>query len=141
MSGNGNGRQTRSNNGGASADTGEPLSNGTGRDPHTGFFLPGNKCGKGGNPHAEKVTRLRAAIYEATNDEDVRDIWKKLLALAKGGNLTAAKEVLDRLLGKSKETVEVTGGLGEAIGSIREGFATLMQNPELAKAIERGAIN
>ena len=77
------------------------ISSVNGRDT-TGRFLPGNPGGPG-NPHAKRVAALRAAMLEAVSDEDMRTIVGKLVALARSGNVPAAKEVLDRCLGKVQE--------------------------------------
>ena len=75
--------------------------NGDGRDGR-GRFAPGNKCGRG-NPLAKRVGRLRSAMIEAVTDDDMRAIIVKLVELAKDGDVTAAREVLDRCLGKPIE--------------------------------------
>ncbi|MFN0012096.1 MAG: hypothetical protein ACKVS8_10685 [Phycisphaerales bacterium] len=71
-----------------------------GRDG-SGRFAPGNTGGPG-NPHAASVARLRAAMLGAVEAGDVADVVKALVALAKGGNVAAAREVLDRTLGKAE---------------------------------------
>jgi hypothetical protein len=76
--------------------------NGAGaRDP-SGRFLPGNPGGPG-NPHARQVGRLRSAMLTAVDEGDLRLIVTKLVELAKAGNVIAAREVLDRCLGKPVE--------------------------------------
>ena len=72
-----------------------------GRDG-AGRFTPGNPGGPG-NPYAKRVAALRAAMLDAVTEEDVRAIVGKLVELAKAGNVPAAKEVLDRCLGKILE--------------------------------------
>ncbi len=80
-----------------------PSPNGSnGRDPATGRFLPGWKGGPG-NPHAKLVGKLRAAMLAAVSDAEMKAIVAKLVELAKGGNVPAAKEVLDRCLGRPVE--------------------------------------
>ena len=72
-----------------------------GRDPH-GRFGPGNKAAKG-NPHARHVARLRAALYKAVRPADLADVVAALLSQAKTGDVSAAKELLQRLLGPPVE--------------------------------------
>ncbi len=76
-----------------------PFANG--RDV-TGRFAPGNAGGPG-NPYARQVAALRAAMMEAVSPADLRAVVSKLLELAKGGNVTAIREVLERTLGKPVE--------------------------------------
>ena len=79
-----------------------PSRNGVnGRDP-AGRFAPGNAGGPG-NPHAKQVGALRSAMLRAISEEDMQEIVAKLVALARSGNVPAAKEVLDRCLGKVQE--------------------------------------
>ena len=75
---------------------------GAGRDPATGRFAAGWKGGPG-NPHAKQVGRLRSAMLAAVSDKEMKAIVKKLVQLAKSGSVPAAKEVLDRCLGRPVE--------------------------------------
>ncbi len=90
-----------STNGAAVPGEGLPLpATGSGRDG-SGRFTPGNTGGPG-NPHAASVARLRAAMLGAVEAGDVADVVRALVALAKGGNVAAAREILDRTLGKTE---------------------------------------
>ena len=68
-----------------------------GRDTR-GRFGKGNPGGPG-NPNAKKVAELRSTLLGAVSAADMRAVVKKLVGLAKGGDVTAAKVVLERLLG------------------------------------------
>lgn len=72
-----------------------------GRD-QAGRFAAGNRCAKG-NPFARRMAELRSALISAVTDEDLRDIIKALIEKAKRGDVPAAKEVLDRTLGRPQE--------------------------------------
>lgn len=63
-----------------------------------GRFTAGNQIGKG-RPIGSKVDRLRRAMISAVTPDDIREIISVLIGLAKAGDLTAAKIVLDRVLG------------------------------------------
>ena len=65
-----------------------------------GRFTPGNPGGPG-NPHAGQVAQLRAAILEAVGTDDVVAIIAQLVRKAREGDLAAAREVLDRTIGKA----------------------------------------
>jgi hypothetical protein len=67
-----------------------------------GKFAAGNKGGPG-NPHAARVARLRTALLDAVTPADMKAIVAKLVEQAKAGNVPAAKEVLERTLGKPVE--------------------------------------
>ena len=73
-----------------------PLPNG--RDGR-GRFAKGNVGGPG-NPHARHVGQLRSALLAAVTSEDIEAVVRKLIELAKNGNIQAAKEILDRCVGK-----------------------------------------
>ena len=70
-----------------------------GRDT-AGRFKPGNQFGQG-NPHARRVQELRTAMLDAISPEYLRDVVRVLVEEAKQGSVQAAKEVLDRSLGKA----------------------------------------
>ena len=72
-----------------------------------GRFLPGHKEGGPGNPHAKAVSTLRAALLAAVTQDDVEAVVKKLVDQAKDGNIVAARELLDRLFGKSNQPHQV----------------------------------
>src|SRR5262245_7105892 len=55
-----------------------------------GRFAMGNRGGVG-NPFARQVAGFRAAILQATTHQDIKAITKKLIDMAKEGNLAAAK--------------------------------------------------
>ena len=63
-----------------------------------GRFLPGNKAAQG-YPVNRKAQQLRGALMRAVTAGDVREVVKKLVDQAKGGDTTAARLLLDRLLG------------------------------------------
>src|SRR4051812_1641500 len=80
-----------------------PTPNGSsGRGPN-GKFLPGNRLGKG-NPFAQRTQRLRVALLESVSPADVEQIIDAMVAAAKKGDVVAAREVLDRTIGRSVAT-------------------------------------
>lgn len=89
-----------------------------GRDTK-GRFGAGNRAAKG-NPHAAKVARLRAAMLNAVEPADVRDVVAGLLTQAKAGDIPAIKELLQRLLGPPVELdfVERMGTLEQRIAEL-----------------------
>jgi hypothetical protein len=52
-----------------------------------------------GNPLAKQAQALRVALMGAVSTDDLTLLIERLLKLALGGNVVAAKVVLDRLLG------------------------------------------
>ncbi len=71
---------------------------GDGRDCQ-GRFAAGNPGGPG-NPFAAQAARLRSALFQAVTPEDLAAVIRALVGKAKEGNVAAARELLDRLLGK-----------------------------------------
>jgi hypothetical protein len=57
-------------------------------------------------------------MLDAVSEEDMRALLGKLVELAKAGNLQAAKEVLDRCLGRTLEA-----DLLERLEQLEEGLA------------------
>ncbi len=80
----------------------KPTRNGSDGRDERGRFAPGNVGGPG-NPHAKQTGKLRSAMLKAVTEKDMRDVVMKLVELAKSGNVPAAKEVLDRCLGRPVE--------------------------------------
>jgi len=75
-----------------------PRQNGpNGRDAR-GRFAPGNPGGPG-NPFAKRVGRLRTALLRAVSPDDLRAVVAKMVAMAKSGDVAAAKLVLERTMG------------------------------------------
>jgi len=69
-----------------------------------GRFAVGNKAAVGHvKIHAAAVAKLRFAAINAVTTDDMRAVVLKLVELAREGNVPAAKEVLDRCLGKPLE--------------------------------------
>ena len=74
-------------------------------------------AGGPGNPHAKRVAELRSAMLSAVTEDDIREIVQKLVAMAKEGDIAAAREVLLRTLGRPVESdlLERLEGLEELI--------------------------
>lgn len=83
-----------------------PSENGDNGRNARGQFVKGNPGGNG-NPHAVKTARFRAALLEAVTEDDVQAVVRMLVQKARDGNLQAAQQLFDRILGKAKVTLEV----------------------------------
>jgi hypothetical protein len=67
-----------------------------------GRFAPGNPGGPG-NPYAKAIGQLRSALLAAVTPDVIHAIIACLVEEAKRGNVAAAREVLDRCLGRPVE--------------------------------------
>lgn len=74
-----------------------------------GRFVKGWKGGPG-NPHAAKVSKLRAALLGAVTVADVAAIARGLVKEAKRGDATAAKLVLSYLCGPAESMHQSADG-------------------------------
>ncbi len=88
-----------------------PSPNGSNGRNSRGQFTAGNAGGPG-NPFARHIGQLRTALMESMTPADVEAVVHKLVDLAKEGSIPAAKELLERCLGKAEsldllERVEV----------------------------------
>jgi hypothetical protein len=52
------------------------------------------------NPFARRTARLRSFMLDAVSEQDVRAVIAKLVELAKGGDMAAIRELLNRTIGK-----------------------------------------
>ena len=100
----------------------KPSPNGTNGRTKTGQFAPGNKFGRGGSVHAQRKSQFRAMLMESVTDEDFLEIVKVLLGEAKAGKMWAIKELLDRLVGKPDQKIDVDGTftLADALARLPE---------------------
>lgn len=69
-----------------------------------GRFRAGNPGGPG-NPYARRTSDLRQTLLGAVTQDDLLQIVDALVSKAKQGDITAAKELLDRLLGKATNSL------------------------------------
>lgn len=83
-----------------------------------GRFLPGWRGGPG-NPYAGQVAALRAALLQAVTPADVEAVAKMLIRKARKGSIPAAKELLDRVLGRPGLNVRLGGSDETASDQIR----------------------
>jgi len=63
-----------------------------GRD-HRGRFATGNTAGRG-NPHARRMAQLRGAVHAAIGEEQVRQVFLSLFAMATRGHCVASAALL-----------------------------------------------
>ena len=74
-----------------------------GRDSD-GRFAAGNKFAAG-NPFARRMARLRSRFLEAVTEDDLHTVARKLVDMAKGGDLAAAKLLLAYAIGQPTDPV------------------------------------
>ena len=116
-----------------------PLPNGSdGRDSH-GRFCKGNRGGPG-NPIAQQVSQIRRVLLSAVTEEDLVDIVQSLINKAKAGDTLAAREILDRLMGKAKVTMEIEPPPERTEQEIRTDLLMLLRkNPDVARELAKYA--
>lgn len=116
-----------------------PSPNGSNGRDSSGRFTKGNPGGQG-NPHARRVADFRRVLLGAVTDEDLHDIARTLVERGKTGDVMAAREVLDRLMGKAKVTMAVETepqiSIEEAQAKIR---AIVERRPELVSQLAQMA--
>ncbi len=71
-----------------------------------GRFLKGNRGGPG-NPHADKVAKLKVAMLSAVSEKSMRTVIRKLVEMAEGGDLKAIELLLNRTIGKADASAPV----------------------------------
>ena len=107
--------------------TDSPSPNGSqGRGPG-GRFAKGNAGGPG-NPNAKRVARLRTALLKGVTPEDMQQVVAAMLAKAKGGDVPAARELFQRVLGPA-EAVDMMERLDALEATLRESAERKGQQP------------
>lgn len=71
-----------------------------------GRFQPGTKPGPG-NPQGAYISQLRGALLTAVTEEDIAEIMRKLVKEAKGGDIPACTLLLNRVLGKVPDGLDI----------------------------------
>lgn len=73
-----------------------------GRDA-SGRFAPGNPGGPGALAHerTKRARELRQALHDAVTPEDMAAVARALIDKAKSGDVAAARELLDRIIGRA----------------------------------------
>lgn len=67
----------------------------------TGNFAKGNKASVGRtSPVAPKRQHLNQVLFKAVSDADIRSIVKRLVKMAKAGDIEATKVLFNRVFGK-----------------------------------------
>ena len=78
------------------------MTNGANGRDERGRFTKGNPGGPG-NPFAAQVGKLRAAMYGAVTEADMKAIVSKLVEQAKSGDIPAARVLFGRVFGRPLE--------------------------------------
>ena len=76
------------------------------RDPTTGRFLTGNHGGPG-TDKGSKRQRISNAFYAAVTESAMNKIVKALVAEAKGGDVAAARIILERFVAKMPQGIDL----------------------------------
>lgn len=93
----------------------------TDRD-NSGQFVNGNKAAVGNEKGTDRSSKwLKKALYDAVTEKDVTEIAQKLVEKAKDGDVSATKELFDRLWGRAMQEIE---------GEIRIIHETIPKTPE-----------
>ncbi len=116
-----------------------PSPNGANGRDASGRFAKGWKGGPG-NPYVRHVAKIRSVLMSAVSDDDLVQMVRALVEKAKAGDVMAAREVLDRLLGKARVAVAVEPEPQRTLEEIEAAMAGMIQqNPDLLDLMKRAA--
>ena len=116
-----------------------PSPNGANGRGAGGRFAKGNPGGPG-NPYGRRLAEIRSVLMSAVSDDDLRAIASMLVEKAKGGDVMAAREVLDRMLGKAKVSIESEPQASRTPDQIKANIVALLrEHPDLIEEAEAGA--
>ncbi len=82
-----------------------PSPNGSNGRDTGGRFAKGNAGGPG-NPYARKSAQVRSLMIDTVSTDDLQEIIRKLVGMAKAGDIAAAKLILDRTAGRVADPVD-----------------------------------
>ncbi|MFH1746711.1 MAG: hypothetical protein ABIG44_06655 [Planctomycetota bacterium] len=91
-----------------------------------GRFVAGNRASHG-NPYAPQMAVLRSALLEAVTPKDMTDVVRKLMELAKGGNVSAMKLLLSYTIGRVPDAVADTDDRPATLGDLQRLIETVAQ--------------
>jgi hypothetical protein len=81
---------------------------------------------------------LQESLMAAVTPEDMQDVILMLITKARGGSIAAAKELLDRTLGKPTQEIIVEQQEQQSPDEVRGRLAALlMKHPELRGVLEQ----
>lgn len=92
-----------------------------------GLFTKGNPGGTGWS--GRKFHLIRQKLEKSTDADQAGRIWKNMMNMAEEGDIKAMIYVMDRILGKPKESMEISGTIdndgvrGELIEYLRLGMS------------------
>jgi hypothetical protein len=93
-----------------------PSRNGREGRAKNGRFAKGWKGGPG-NPHAIRVNKLRSVLLREITTDRWRIVVDQLITKAERGDLDAIKMLMDRMLGKATQAIELSGPDGGPVRS------------------------
>jgi hypothetical protein len=82
-----------------------------------GTFAVGNRGGPG-NPHSRRMHELRRELLDAVEPGTIKAVVDKLSELAKGGDIPAAKLLLDHAIGRPTQAIELSGPDGAPLADV-----------------------
>jgi hypothetical protein len=83
----------------------------TGRDPNTGVFQSGHTFSRGnggGNPNHRRMSEYKRALIACGSEADIQKLYATLMKAALDGDVQAAKLLLDHLVGRPAQAVEIS---------------------------------
>lgn len=87
---------------------------------------------------ADQRKWLKESLMSAVTPEDMQDVVLMLINRAKGGSIAAAKELLDRVLGKPTQEMVLEQRNARSPDEVRQSLAALLlKHPEIKGTLER----
>ncbi len=105
-----------------------------------GRFVKG-WLGGPGNPNVKRMAEYRNAINAAIKPGDLKQVIRKLILLAKRGDMAAIKELLDRTVGKPKMTQKEPDSLGINFPALVTAADTVEATNEILRAVGNGEVS
>lgn len=115
------------------------VSPGLKRDRKTGRFLKGNYGGPG-NPQLQQLAEYKRVVREAVTPKQLIAVLRTLLEKAQGGDILAAKILLDRTLGKVQASSDGAGVAAVELPTLANAADTVTASNAILRALGEGRL-
>lgn len=106
-----------------------------------GKFAPGNNANPNGNPQLRRLAEYQHIVRETVTPSRLQRVLLRLLKLAEGGDMLAAKVLLDRALGKATAAPKLGEVLAVELPTLATTGDTVKASNAILRALSEGRLS